>query len=57
MKRKAERKEPPHTWGKHIGIPPRIAFGGLKIACKKHRYSEEGKKEKKKKDQKYKKLW
>lgn len=20
------------TWGKHIGIPPRIAFGGLKIA-------------------------
>ena len=21
-----------HTWGKHIGIPPRIAFGGLKIA-------------------------
>lgn len=22
-----------HTWGKHIGIPPRIGFGGLKIAC------------------------
>lgn len=21
------------TCGKHIGIPPRIAFGGLKIAC------------------------
>jgi hypothetical protein len=21
-----------HTCGKHIGIPPRIAFGGLKIA-------------------------
>lgn len=23
------------TCGKHIGMPPRIAFGGLKIACKK----------------------
>jgi hypothetical protein len=24
-----------HTWGKQTGIPPRIAFGGLKIACKR----------------------
>lgn len=23
-----------NTCGKHIGIPPRIAFGGLKMACK-----------------------
>lgn len=25
--------EEEHTWGKHIGIPPRIAFGGLNVAC------------------------
>lgn len=25
-----------HTWGKHIGIPPRIAFGGLNTACTRH---------------------
>jgi hypothetical protein len=28
-----------HTWGKQIGIPPRIAFGGLNIACTNHQYS------------------
>lgn len=23
-----------HTWGKHIGMPPRMDFGGLKLFCK-----------------------
>ena len=29
-----ETKESRRTWGKHIGIPPRIDLGGLKWACK-----------------------
>lgn len=30
----AEAEEDTRTWGKDIGIPPRIGFGGLKLACK-----------------------
>jgi hypothetical protein len=30
---KIKRNSKEHTRGKHIGIPPRIALGGLNIAC------------------------
>ena len=36
LKKQTDKSIEAHTWGKQIVIPPRIALGGLKVACRKH---------------------